>query len=311
VISAASVSAGEDHTLILMSDGTAWGCGSNENGQLDIGTEKMAAIPVYLMSDVSMVSVGAKISYLLTKHGNLLKIQNNSRTNLDSEVASISAIPHTEYVMVLKNNNSLWLYHPSDRIWLSDSTISFHGSCSHILITKGNNLYAIGSNIHGQFGNGTNKDASEFILIKENVSSAVAGIDYTLILQNGSLYSAGYNRYGQLGNGTFQNSSSFTPVESEVAAISGYYFHSMIIKGNGSLYGTGSNEFGQLGIGLPLDNRASFVSVMKDVASVSAGHFHTMIIKKDGTLWATGYNGSGRLGIGAHDEVDKPELVKF
>lgn len=311
VISAASVSAGEDHTLILMSDGTAWGCGSNENGQLDIGTEKMAAIPVYLMSDVSMVSVGAKISYLLTKHGNLLKIQNNSRTILDSEVASISAIPHTEYVMVLKNNNSLWLYYPSDRIWLSDSTTSFHGSCSHILITKGNNLYAFGSNIHGQFGNGTNKDASEFILIKENVSSAVAGIDYTLILQNGSLYSAGYNRYGQLGNGTFQNSSSFTPVESEVAAISGYYYHSMIIKGNGSLYGTGFNEFGQLGIGLPLDNRASFVFVMKDVASVSAGHLHTMIIKKDGTLWATGYNGSGRLGIGAHDEVDKPELVKF
>lgn len=311
VISAVSVSAGEEHTLILMSDGTAWGCGSNKNGQLNTGTDENVIIPASIMSDVSMVSSGTNISFLLTKHGNLYKIQNNIRNILATEVSSVSAIPFTEYALVLKKNDILLIYSSSNFIKLADSVSCFHGSKNHILIIKGGDLWATGNNLHGQFGNGKYEDASDFIKIDTGVSFAIAGLNYSLMVKGGNLFSAGFNKYGQLGNKAFQSTPLFTNVESEVSSISGCFNHSMIIKEDGTLYGAGSNEFGQLGVKTPLENEPSFISVMRDVASVSAGPYHTMIIKKDGTLWATGNNGSGKLGFRTSGDVSKPELVKF
>lgn len=311
VISVASVSTGENHTLILMTDGTAWGTGSNKSGQLNIGTKQETSIPVYIMSEVSMVAAGTSISYFVTKSGDLIKICNNQSNKISSEVASVHAIPFSEYVMVLKNNAVLWIYFPSDSIKLADSVSSFHGSLNHLLFIKGGNLYARGSNLNGEFGNGTTADAEEFIMIETGVSSAVAGPYHTLMLKNGFLYATGDNCSGQHGNGTYQNTILFTEITGNVSSISTFYYHSMIIKDDGKLYGAGFNETGQLGADTTLENIPMFVPVMEDVEFVSAGNNHTMIIKKDGTLWATGYNGYGQLGIKTVNFVYKPELVKF
>ncbi len=318
VISVASVSAGRNHTLILMTDGTAWGTGSNESGQLGIGNLTKVAIPAYIMSDVSMVSAGQNSSFLLNKYGTLYRIQNNSSNILTSKAASIYAIPaipssETNSVMVLRKDSSLFIYASSDSTKLADSVTCFHGSPDHLLFTKKGILYAAGTNSHGQFGNGTTKgaSASDFIKIEEDVSAIFAGTKITLIIKNGYLYTAGFNKYGQLGNGTFQNTLSFTLVASNVTAVSGCHYHSMTIKDNGTLYGTGFNEFGQLGIYTTEEQISSFVPVMTEVNSVSTGNYHSMIIKKDGTLWATGYNSYGQLGIGNYSRRYKPELVKF
>lgn len=311
VISVASVSTGTDHTLILMTDSTAWGCGSNRNGKLNIGTEDTIISPAYIMSHVSMVSVSADVSFLLTKYGNIIKIQNNRRTILTSKATSVYAIPYSNNSLVLKESGSLFLYTSTDSTKLADSVSCFHGSRTHILIIKGGDLYALGENSKGQFGNGTYEGASEFINIESGVSFAIAGFNYSLILKNKNLFTAGVNSYGQFGNGTFQGTPLFTQVESNVSAISGSYSHTMIIKDNGTLYGAGFNEFYQLGFKTPSENVPFFIPVMTEVSSVSTGPFHTMIIKKDGTLWATGYNGQNQLGIEKHIDVINPELVKF
>ncbi len=321
VIYAISVSASESNTLILMSDNTAWGCGSNVVKLLSDDTIWRIHTPVFIMSDVSMVSAGEYCCFFLTKHGNLYSKRYGSTELIASDVASIYAvqsIPENRpgpIIMYLTKSNSLFTHNltkANSTVKLADSVTSFHGSLSHYLIMKGGDLYAKGKNSYGQFGNDTCKNTSDFIKIDTSVSFAIAGVDYTMMVKNRNLFTAGANDSGQLGNKTFQRTPFFTLVETDVSAISGCLYHSMIIKGDGTLYSTGSNEFGQLGTGYLSIRETSFVPVMHDVDSVSVSPVHSVIIKKDGTVWATGNNFLGLLGIGKiTNDSFSFELVKF
>jgi len=53
-----SISAGFEHSLILQTDGTLWGCGTNSNGQLGDNTVIDKYTPVQIMLDVQSMAGG-------------------------------------------------------------------------------------------------------------------------------------------------------------------------------------------------------------------------------------------------------------
>lgn len=60
-----AAAAGDDHSIFLKGDHTAWGAGSNIIGQIGTGWPEQEVIPVQVLSDVRAVATGATDSYYL------------------------------------------------------------------------------------------------------------------------------------------------------------------------------------------------------------------------------------------------------
>jgi alpha-tubulin suppressor-like RCC1 family protein len=57
--SVAAIAAGDEHAVVLKSDGTVWAWGSNSNGQLGNGTTTASTTPVQVMGLSGGVAVAA------------------------------------------------------------------------------------------------------------------------------------------------------------------------------------------------------------------------------------------------------------
>ena len=197
---------------------------------------------------------------------------------------------------------------------LTLSLSSVYGNVgNHTLFIKSDgSLWGMGSNSHGQLGNGNNTNlTTPQVLIDANSSNPIIeithGYNHSLFLRkDGSLWAMGMNNFGQLGDGTTTHRS--TPVkivDSNVVRISAGYFHSLFLKSNGSLWGMGSNTCGELGINLAggsntsydagIDQNSPVEIVSSGVAQMSGGRFFTIFVKIDGSLWGMGEVDSGRL----------------
>jgi alpha-tubulin suppressor-like RCC1 family protein len=87
--------------------------------------------------------------------------------------------------------------------------------------------------------------------------------------------------------------------------------HTAAVRQNGTLWAWGSNGSGRLGDGTTT-SRSSPVSVVggfTDWCQISAGGAHTAAVRTNGTLWAWGYNGGGRLGDGTTTSKLSPVSV--
>jgi alpha-tubulin suppressor-like RCC1 family protein/Leucine-rich repeat (LRR) protein len=122
-----------------------------------------------------------------------------------------------------------------------------------------------------------------------------------------SVLAWGSNSAAQLGIGSPPNSAtnSRTPVQvnalSNVAAMSGGYFHTTILKSDGTVWAWGQNDVGQLGNGTTIDYFGFIqVSGLGNVTAIATGAVgaHTLALKSDGTLWSWGYNLLGQIGNG-------------
>ena len=181
-----------------------------------------------------------------------------------------------------------------------------------LYIKDDGSLWGMGSNSHGQLGNGTTTDLNTTQeLIEANSSNPIIeithGYNHSLFLRaDGSLWGMGMNNFGQLGDGTTTHRSAPVKiVDSDVVRISAGYYHSLFLKSNGSLWGMGSNTCGELGINLAGGSNSSFDSgidqnapveiVSSGVAQMSGGKFFTLFVKIDGSLWGMGETHDGRL----------------
>ncbi len=108
---------------------------------------------------------------------------------------------------------------------------SVSGGQDHSLFVKTDgSLWAIGSNGHGQLGNGTTADSLVPVqIVASGVASASAGRSHSLFVKtDGSLWAMGYNKFGQLGTGAMTDVLS--PVQilaSGVASVSAGGDHSL------------------------------------------------------------------------------------
>jgi alpha-tubulin suppressor-like RCC1 family protein len=290
-----SVSAGEDHTVAIKTDGTLWAWGENGAGQLGDGTNINRNTPMQIGTD------------------------NNWQ--------SISAGWH--HTIAIKTDGTLWAWGANWYGQLGDGTdigkntptqigtaanwLKISAGYAHtVAIKTDGTLWAWGHNGSGQLGDGTNINQNTPIQIVTNADWILIDASgfYTIAIKtDGTLWAWGNNYYGQLGDGTCGYNSGGVdkniPTQIGTAtnwqSISAGWSNVVAIKTDGTLWAWGWNGEGQQGGGgttyLPAQ-----IGSETNWQTVSAGH-HTVAIKADGTLWAWGYNYYGQCGVGNNDSA--------
>lgn len=209
----------------------------------------------------------------------------------------------TTYTLTVTNlagdsiSASTTIYPPSPLVAGVSSSFS-------LLLKADGTVWAWGSNLNGQLGDGTSVSRSVPLPVN-GLNGAVAvsgGADHSLALKaDGTVWAWGWNNEGQLGIGMWGDRFVPTGVPglTSVVAVAGGGYHSLALKSDGTVWTWGSNGYGQLGDGTTTSRMLPVpVLGLTDVVAVAGGAFHSLALKSDGTVWAWGLNDYGQLGDG-------------
>ena len=192
-----NLSAGTNgHTIMLMTDGTIYGTGINNNGQLGLGNttnrNSLTSISMPLGKIVKQVSCGAWSTIMLMTDGTVYGVGDNYSGNFGfsntgaTDILSLTPFP-------LPPNKTV------------NQMLGVGGSHTILLMTDGT-IYCTGNNVDGQLGLGdtTNRYSLTPFPLPPNkkVKQVSTGNRHTIVLMtDGTIYSTGYNNNGQLGLG--------------------------------------------------------------------------------------------------------------
>jgi hypothetical protein len=283
-----SIAAGAFHSLILKSDNTAWGCGSNDYGQLGVASGSRVDTFRLIMNDVQSIAAGGGHSLFLKTDATLWACGMNSAGQLGDGTRN----SRTKPLEVMDDVQSIAA-----------------GALHSMILTSGHILWTCGSNDSGQLGDGTNLNRSAPVKVMSEVESMAAGKWHSLILKtDATLWACGKGHSGQLGNETSEDTNAPVQVASGVLSMAAGDRHSLVIRSDNSLWSSGNNWYGQLGDSTG-GRRLKPRQVMTNVESVAAGAGFSLMIKTDGTLWACGLNHTGQIGGGKNDTISWPMIV--
>jgi alpha-tubulin suppressor-like RCC1 family protein len=194
-----SISVGKiGHNFAIVNDGTVWGWGMNEEGQLGIGSYEDAYLPRKIpgLNNVNDIQAGAYHTIILKNDGTVWACGDNTFGQLGNSSVINSNVPIR--IESLDNVSQI-----------------ICGGYYSFAIKNDSTVWAWGNNGYGQFGNGTTAGSYEPIYI-ENINDfeqISAGFSHNLMLKNdGSVWAWGYNADGQLGLGNKENVLSPTPI---------------------------------------------------------------------------------------------------
>ena len=288
---------GANHTIALKSDGTIWGWGYNQNGELGDGT---------------------KINRL-----NAVQESTKSREWKKLDAGGWFSI-------AIKNDKSLWAWGHNDNAQFGDGSDIFINSSSstpikvssikkwsdisagtnHVLALQDDStLWAWGSNIEGQIGNNDTSMVHTPFKVDGTWRTISAGENYSMAIDSDKkLWGWGDNGFGELGLGSTISKHTPTAVEgSGWSNLATGDYHTLAIK-NGKFFGWGMNGYGELTNNsdgtdeVHQPKEINFDSVKK----ICAGSNYTLAIKKDGTLWGWGNNQYAQLGIDSWNNTKIP-----
>ena len=322
---------GSRFSLYAEVNGSLWGVGQNDNGELGLpGLSDRNVSSQIEAAAVRSFSEGSDYSLFVKTDGSLWGIGYNAFGQMgvgtvvdhnasvqirSSGVSQVSASGSNRFSLFLEDNGSLYgmglnlngelgLGDTIARLsptHVVDSVVSFAAGYDHALFVKGDgSLWSMGSNVYGQLGDGSTIDRiSPVQIVDANVTAVAAGDGHTMFVKSdGSLWTTGFNAYGQLGNGNqISRSTPASVYPFGVTRITAGAYHSHFIKSDGSLWAMGKNGSGQLGLGDTTDRLFPVKAVSTGVTAISANQSHSMILKTN-SLWATGLNANGQLGLG-------------
>ncbi len=288
--------------------GSAWDWGSNRYGQLGDGTYTNRTLPVTAggLTDVKAVAGGGGHSLALKSDGTVWAWGDNRYGQLGDGTTT--------------TNRSK----PVRVSGLTNVVAVAAGQAYSLALTDSGEVYAWGSNLYGQLGDGTTTNRSTPVPvlgvggIGQGVKAIAAGGHHSLAIMSltgqgeNTVRAWGANNAGQLGDGT--TIDRHTPVEvsstSDVKSVAAGGFHSLAIKYDGTAYAWGNNLDGQLADGTTTNRSTPMqMSGLSGVVKVAAGGYHSLAVKNDGTVWAAGANNAGQLGDGTITNRSTPVRV--
>jgi len=294
-----TVSAGGNHSLALLSNGTVMAWGENGSGQLGNGTTTNSDVPVAVsgLTGVTAIAAGAKHSLALLSNGTVMAWGSNNDGQLGNGTITSSDVP----VAVSG---------------LSGVTAIAAGALHSMALLSNGTVMAWGGDAFGQLGNGATTNG-ELLPVAvtglSGVSAIAAGDDHSLaVLSNGTAMAWGDNKDGQLGNGTTTNSDIPVAVSalSEFTAVSGGQNHSLALSSNGTVMAWGDNAKGQLGNGTTTNSDVPVaVSGLSGVKVISGGGGHSLALLSSGIVMAWGAGDKGQLGNGSASDSEIPVAV--
>lgn len=173
-----------------------------------------------------------------------------------------------------------------------------------------------GSNLYGQFGNGTSGGSSSTpiaALAGTDWESIVGGLDHTILRKsNGEIWSTGRNNWGQLGIGNLTNKSVPTRIGSSTAwtSLAGSFGPFNAALQGSSLYDWGQNPDGNIGNGTVGNAISTPILVTSSGSFLSLGDYHGIGVMADGSLWGWGDASSGQIGSGTTSDQSWPNSVQ-
>jgi alpha-tubulin suppressor-like RCC1 family protein len=230
-----SLSAGQEFTLAIRTDGTLWAWGLNNVGQLGDGTTVTRPAPVQVGTDANWLRVSAGVGFALglRTDGTLWAWGTNGNGQLGDGTTTQRLLP----VPI------------GSATWQQVAAGSAHGAA----LRADGTLWTWGYNGNGQLGDGTTTQRLSPVPIGAAVWQQVAaGGSQTFGLRpDGSLWSSGYNASGQLGDGTTTQRTTFARVGAatwQSVATGATASHTVGVQADGSLWAWGLNSYGQTGL---------------------------------------------------------------
>lgn len=257
------ISAGGHHSLFLKDDGTVWGCGWNDDGQLGDTIAANKLIPTQmnfpLGTIITDIAAGYSFSLFLKDDGTVWSCGNNTYGQLGDSSTIVKKTP----VQV---------------IFPAGTIISkiFAGSNHALFIENDGSVWVCGNNTNGQLGDGTY--LSKIVPVQvifplgTHIISATGETTHSVFLKDdGTAWSCGKNDFGQLGNGTTTDTNRVVQVNfsagTNISEIEAGWLHSLFLKDDGTVWACGYNN-GQLGDGTFIN---SSIPVQMNTCMVSIG----------------------------------------
>ena len=238
------ISCGYSHTLMLKQNGSLFGFGRNDFGQLGIGNNEHQNKPILILKDIqiSQIHCGSNHSIFLKQNGNVYSFGRNEYGQLG--------------VGDLKIRNKPTLI---DETKQNKIKMICCGGFNIVLLSEKGNIFTFGNNYSGQLANGNeeikNENKPVSVVCDKSIQSIGCGSSNTFYLMNdGSLYGCGENVYGQLANKTSEEKLFiYKPIlifkNENIKSISFGSHHTMIHLNDGNVFVWGNNKHGQLGLG--------------------------------------------------------------
>ena len=238
------VSAGGFTTAAIKNDGTLWGWGLNQVGQLGDGTSGFAP-GVDKSSPVQTIAGGTNWNKVYSGQAHTAAIKTDGTLWLWGY----------NYFGQLGQNSIQNKVSPVQTITLGTDWKQVSCGGYHTFAIKNDNtLWGFGYNNRGQLGDNTTINKSspiQTITYGTNWQQVSCGYDYTAAIKtDGTLWLWGYNNNGLLGDNTTTNKSS--PVQTIAygtnwSKVSVGYAITAAIKNDGTLWAWGKNTDGALG----------------------------------------------------------------
>lgn len=279
--------------MVIKTDGTLWGWGSNDRGNIGTNNTGGKFTPVTTFAggtDWKSVSCGQKHTTAIKTDGSLWIWGNNDQGQLGINDNINRSTPVTTFI--------------GGTTWKSVAC----GGYSVTAIKTDGTLWTWGLNV-ANLSLGINASGNRSTPVTtfaggNDWKSVSAGNQHTAAIKtDGTLWVWGRNSSGQLGiNNPDQKNAPVTTFAGGTtwkSVVCGGY-HTAAIKTDGSLWTWGKNsDFGQLGVN-DITNRNTPITTFSGGTNwkqVSAqGGNHTTAIKTDGTLWVWGQGTNGQLG---------------
>lgn len=296
-----AVSASDNTTYAIKADGTLWGWGSGEEGELAGTDVKLASVPSQMSTDTDWKAVyGARgCGFFLKENGTLWTIGSNEK---GMSGVGDGVTKHTTLTQVGTDTDWECVY----------TSITW---CYTVIAKKTDGtLWAWGSGETFALGNGKAENSAVPIQVGADTDwkEASIGNDHVLALKNdGSLWGWGWAAYNQLLNeeGIIRVPTRLgTDTWASVKAIDNASYG---IKADGTLWAWGDNQRNLLGLDLDMsevenenDGTLSNVKVPTQITAITgkvtqiSGCEKARVALVEGKIYTWGDNSNGALGDG-------------
>ena len=303
--------------IAFKQNGTIWGTGNNDHGQLGIALDNTTSQPVLTAMNTTTIEGRMPKSICCGESYTIILMTDVTIWGTGDNFFGQLGISNTNDKSVLTPMNTTTIEERTPKY------ISCGDNNTMVLMTDGT-IWGTGRNNFGQLGIGTTSDVT--VLTPMNTTTiegrkaifVSCGFTHTMVLMSdGTVWGTGSNSFGQLGIGNTTQQTVLTPIntstigEKKAISISCGGYYTMVLMSDGTVWGTGINSNGELGIGnttnkLVLAPINTSTIEGKTPKYISCGGYHTMVLMTDGTIWGTGFNSDGELGI---DNTMSPQLV--
>uniref|UniRef100_A0A3Q3VQA3 X-linked retinitis pigmentosa GTPase regulator n=1 Tax=Mola mola TaxID=94237 RepID=A0A3Q3VQA3_MOLML len=300
---------GDEHTAFITENGKLFMFGSNNWGQLGLGSKvtvnKPTCVKALKSEKVHLVACGRNHTLICTAQGKVFAAGGNSEGQLG-----------------LGDCNERSAF---QRVHLLDShgpiRMLAAGSNTSAALTESGKLFMWGDNTEGQIGLGKESHASspQEVSVGRPISWVSCGYYHSaLVTVDGALYTCGERDCGKLGLSTDQLPRHRVPqrvksIKEPVTQVACGSGHTVALTDD-DVFTFGLGQFGQLGHGTfifesPLPRPVEHFKKGR-VLQVACGENHTAVITDGGLLYTFGDGRHGKLGLGEENFTNqfKPTL---